>query len=51
MIAMFLPLPIVIVDPELAMWQKVGAFVGPGTVQGYGASHPGSGSHGSRAIQ
>jgi predicted PurR-regulated permease PerM len=35
MIAMFLPLPIVIVDPELAMWQKVGAFVGPGTVQGY----------------
>ena len=35
MIAMFLPLPIVIVDKNLEMWQKVGAFVGPGLVQGY----------------
>ena len=35
MIAMFLPLPIVIVDKNLEMWQKVGAFVGPGIVQGY----------------
>merc|ERR1712086_388708 len=35
MIAMFLPLPIVIVDDNLATWQKIGAFVGPGAVQGY----------------
>lgn len=35
MIAMFLPMPIVLVDDNLAMWQKVGAFVGPGLVQGY----------------
>merc|ERR1712166_1167338 len=35
MIAMVLPLPIVIVDPNLATWQKVGSFVGPGAVQGY----------------
>jgi AI-2 transport protein TqsA len=35
MIAMCLPLPIVIVDDNLAAWQKVGAFVGPGAVQGY----------------
>jgi AI-2 transport protein TqsA len=35
MIAMFLPLPIVIVDSELQTWPKVGAFVGPGIVQGY----------------
>jgi len=35
MIAMVLPLPIVIVDPNLETWQKVGAFVGPGAVQGY----------------
>merc|ERR1711968_301116 len=35
MIAMFLPMPIVIVDPSLETWQKVGAFVGPGIVQGY----------------
>ena len=35
MIAMFLPMPVVIVDPGLEMWQKVGAFVGPGIVQGY----------------
>merc|ERR1712028_276839 len=35
MIAMFLPLPIVIVDDGLATWQKIGSFVGPGIVQGY----------------
>ena len=35
MIAMFLPMPIVLVDDNLEMWQKVGAFVGPGIVQGY----------------
>jgi AI-2 transport protein TqsA len=35
MIAMFLPLPIVIVDKNLEMWQKIGAFVGPAIVQGY----------------
>jgi predicted PurR-regulated permease PerM len=35
MIAMVLPLPIVIVDPNLATWQKIGSFVGPGAVQGY----------------
>lgn len=35
MIAMFLPMPIVIVDKNLAQWQKIGAFVGPGVVQGY----------------
>lgn len=35
MIAMFLPIPIVIVDPNLEQWQKIGAFVGPGAVQAY----------------
>merc|ERR1719272_2852394 len=35
MIAMFLPLPIVIVDDGLATWQKICAFAGPGAVQGY----------------
>jgi AI-2 transport protein TqsA len=35
MIAMFLPMPIVLVDDNLEMWQKIGAFVGPGIVQGY----------------
>merc|ERR1711943_114348 len=35
MIAMFLPMPIVIVDDAVATWQKIGAFVGPGAVQGY----------------
>ena len=35
MIAMVLPLPIVIVDANLATWQKAGAFIGPGIVQGY----------------
>jgi len=35
MIAMFLPMPIVLVDPNLALWQKAGAFLGPGIVQGY----------------
>ena len=35
MIAMFLPMPVVLVDKNLADWQKVGAFVGPGAVQGY----------------
>jgi AI-2 transport protein TqsA len=35
MIAMVLPLPIVIVDDNLSTFQKVGAFAGPGAVQGY----------------
>jgi len=35
MIAMFLPLPVVLLDPELATWQKIMAFLGPGSVQGY----------------
>jgi AI-2 transport protein TqsA len=35
MIAMFLPMPIVLVDDNLATWQKVLSFVGPGAVQGY----------------
>jgi predicted PurR-regulated permease PerM/Ca2+-binding EF-hand superfamily protein len=35
MIAMFLPMPIVIVDDNLETWQKIGAFLGPGCVQGY----------------
>lgn len=35
MIAMFLPMPIVLVDDNLATWQKIGAFAGPGAVQGY----------------
>jgi hypothetical protein len=35
MIAMFLPMPIVIVDVNLEQWQKIGAFVGPGGVQAY----------------
>ena len=35
MIAMMLPIPIVLVDPEMATWQQLGAFVGPGIVQGY----------------
>jgi AI-2 transport protein TqsA len=35
MIAMFLPMPVVIVDPGLEAWQKAGAFIGPGLVQGY----------------
>ena len=35
MIAMFLPMPIVIVDDSLATWQKICAFAGPGAVQGY----------------
>lgn len=35
MIAMVLPMPIVIVDPGLATWQKLLAFIGPGIVQGY----------------
>ena len=33
MIAMFLPMPIVIVDPGLEDWQKVLAFLGPALVQ------------------
>ena len=33
MIAMFLPMPIVIVDPNLEDWQKVLAFLGPALVQ------------------
>jgi predicted PurR-regulated permease PerM len=34
-IAMFLPLPVVLLDPQLEAWQKIGAFAGPGLVQGY----------------
>ena len=34
-LAVVLRLPIVIVDPALAQWQKIGAFVGPGAVQAY----------------
>ena len=34
-IAMFLPAPVVMLDPSLASWQRVMAFVGPGAVQGY----------------
>ena len=34
-IAMFLPLPVVLLDPALVTWQKIGAFAGPGLVQGY----------------
>ena len=32
---MFLPLPVVLLDPALVSWQKIGAFAGPGSVQGY----------------
>jgi len=35
MIAMFLPTPVVLLDPSLETWQQIGAFVGPGLVQGY----------------
>jgi predicted PurR-regulated permease PerM len=35
MIAMFLPVPILIVDKNLEMWQKIGGLAGPGAVQGY----------------
>jgi predicted PurR-regulated permease PerM len=35
MIAMFLPLPVVLLDSSLETWQQVAAFVGPGCVQGY----------------
>jgi predicted PurR-regulated permease PerM len=35
MIAMFLPMPVVIVDTGLEDWQKIMAFVGPACVQGY----------------
>jgi len=35
LIAMFLPLPVVLLDPQLKSWQKIGAFAGPGAVQGY----------------
>merc|ERR1719231_1130893 len=34
-IAMFLPTPVVLLDPALENWQQVMAFVGPGLVQGY----------------
>jgi len=34
-IAMFLPAPVVLLDPGLESWQRVMAFVGPGSVQGY----------------
>merc|ERR1712159_730446 len=32
---MLLPLPVVLLDTSLASWQQIGAFVGPGIVQGY----------------
>lgn len=35
MIAMFLPTPVVLLDPALESWQQVMAFVGPGAVQMY----------------
>jgi AI-2 transport protein TqsA len=35
MIAMFLPMPVVIVDTALEDWQKIMAFIGPACVQGY----------------
>jgi len=35
MIAMFLPMPLVIVDSSLSQTQKILAFAGPGAVQGY----------------
>lgn len=35
MIAMFLPMPLVIVDASLSTGQKIAAFAGPGAVQGY----------------
>jgi len=35
MIAMFLPMPLVIVDKGLSTGEKIAAFVGPGAVQGY----------------
>jgi AI-2 transport protein TqsA len=35
MIAMFLPMPVVIVDPGLSDTEKAMAFLGPGAVQGY----------------
>jgi len=35
MIAMFLPLPVVLLDPGLKQWQQIMAFAGPGAVQGY----------------
>jgi len=35
MIAMFLPMPVVIVDPALSDTEKALAFIGPGAVQGY----------------
>jgi len=35
MMAMLLPLPVVLLDTSLESWQQIGAFVGPGIVQGY----------------
>merc|ERR1712127_1060426 len=35
MIAMFLPMPVVIVDPGLSDTEKALAFLGPGAAQGY----------------
>merc|ERR1719352_1934115 len=35
MMAMLLPLPVVLLDTSLASLQQIGAFVGPGLVQGY----------------
>ena len=33
--SMIAPMPLVIVDVNLATWQKIMAFVGPGIVQAY----------------
>merc|ERR1740117_947998 len=35
MVAMVLPLPIILLDTQLATWQQVLGFVGPMCVQGY----------------
>ena len=35
MIAMMLPIPIILVDPEMESYQIAGAIIGPGIVQGY----------------
>merc|ERR1740117_2167957 len=35
MVAMVLPLPIILLDTNLALWQRVLGVVGPATVQGY----------------
>ena len=40
MVAMVLPLPIILLDTNLALWQRVLGVVGPGTVQGYVRAPP-----------